>query len=65
MKVEWQYRDADPEFGYLQSKELEDHLQGVLKNFDVDILREGASDAGYIEVRPRGVDKGSFLLHVL
>jgi len=65
MKVVWQYRDADPEFGYLQSKELEDHLQGVLKNFAVDILRGGGSHSGYIEVRPTGVDKGSFLIHVL
>lgn len=29
----WQFRDADPEFGWLQSKELEDHLTSVLKPF--------------------------------
>ena len=29
----WQFRDADPEFGWLQSKELEDHLTTVLKPF--------------------------------
>lgn len=29
----WQFRDADPEFGWIQSKELEDHLTTVLKPF--------------------------------
>lgn len=29
----WQFRDADPEFGWRQSKELEDHLTTVLKPF--------------------------------
>jgi len=63
----WQFRDADPEFGFMQSKELEDHLKGVLKTFAVDILRGGGgaiSDA-YIEVRPQGLSKGAFLEHVL
>lgn len=35
----WQYRDADPEFGHMQSKELEDHLNGVLRGFGVEVLR--------------------------
>jgi hypothetical protein len=35
----WQYRDADPEFGHMQSKELEDHLNGVLRGYPVEILR--------------------------
>ncbi|CAM9203153.1 unnamed protein product [Heterosigma akashiwo] len=63
----WQFRDADPEFGFMQSKELEDHLKGVLKPFAVDVLRGGGgamSDA-YIEVRPEGLSKGAFLEHVL
>jgi len=63
----WQYRDADPEFGHMQSKELEDHLSGVLRGAAVEILR-GENDAlqgGYLEVRPEGVHKGSFLERVL
>ncbi len=66
-KILWQYRDADPEFGALQSKEMEDHLVGVLKNFSVEILRggEGGQGGGYIEVRPKGVDKGVLLRRVL
>lgn len=58
MKVLWQYRDADPEFGYLQSRELEDHLSNVLRSFSVDVLHGGMNWGGYVEVRPKGVNKG-------
>lgn len=64
----WQFRDADPEFGWLQSKELEDHLTTVLKPFSVEILRGSGSadgDGGYIEVRPGGVNKGAFVSGIL
>ena len=45
-KVLWQYKDADPEFGALQSKELEDHLTSVLKSFNVEVLRGGGGGGG-------------------
>ena len=61
----WQFRDADPEFGYLQSKELEEHLNDVTWAYDVEILRGGGVSDGYIEVRPAGVSKGLFLVHAL
>merc|ERR1711937_28444 len=47
MKVLWQYRDADLEFGYQQARELEDHLSNVLKNYAVDILHGGVEEGGY------------------
>lgn len=65
MKVLWQYRDADPEFGYLQSKELEDHLSNVLRSFAVDILHGGVEEGGYVEVRPKGVNKGVVSMHII
>lgn len=65
MKVLWQYRDADPEFGYLQAKELEDHLANVLRNFAVDILHGGVEEGGFVEVRPKGVNKGVLAMHVI
>eukprot|EP00548_Thalassiothrix_antarctica_P008749 CAMPEP_0194154710 /NCGR_PEP_ID=MMETSP0152-20130528/61602_1 /TAXON_ID=1049557 /ORGANISM="Thalassiothrix antarctica, Strain L6-D1" /LENGTH=1069 /DNA_ID=CAMNT_0038860987 /DNA_START=311 /DNA_END=3520 /DNA_ORIENTATION=+ len=65
MKVLWQYRDADPEFGYLQAKEIEDHLAGVLRNFAVDILHAGMEEGGYVEVRPAGVNKGVLAIHTI
>jgi trehalose 6-phosphate synthase/phosphatase len=65
MKVLWQYRDADPEFGHLQAKEIEDHLAGVLRNFPVDILHSGMEEGGYVEVRPTGVNKGVLAMHAI
>mmetsp|Transcript_27863 Transcript_27863/g.31931 ORF Transcript_27863/g.31931 Transcript_27863/m.31931 type:complete len:1287 (+) Transcript_27863:196-4056(+) len=65
MKVLWQYRDADPEFGYLQARELEDHLSNVLRSFAVDILHGGVEEGGYVEVRPKGVNKGVVSTHIL
>jgi len=65
MKVLWQYRDADPEFGYLQSRELEDHLANVLRSFSVDILHGGVEEGGFVEVRPRGVNKGVVGMHII
>lgn len=65
MKVLWQYRDADPEFGYLQARELEDHLSNVLGGFAVDILHGGVEEGGYVEVRPKGVNKGVVSMHII
>jgi trehalose 6-phosphate synthase/phosphatase len=65
MKVLWQYRDADTEFGSLQAKELEDHLSKYLRSFPVDILHGGIEEGGYVEVRPKGVNKGVLAMRVL
>jgi len=65
MKVLWQYRDADPEFGYLQSRELKDHLSNVLRAFNVDVLHGGVEEGGYVEVRPKGVNKGVVSMHII
>lgn len=65
MKVLWQYRDADLEFGYLQARELEDHLSNVLRSFPVDILHGGVEEGGYVEVRPKGVNKGMCSMKVI
>jgi trehalose 6-phosphate synthase/phosphatase len=65
MKVLWQYRDADTEFGSLQAKELEDHLSKYLRSFPVDILHGGVKEGGYVEVRPKGVNKGVLAMRVL
>jgi trehalose 6-phosphate synthase/phosphatase len=65
MKVLWQYRDADLEFGFLQARELEDHLVNVLRSFAVDVLHSGVKEGGYVEVRPKGVNKGVLAMHVI
>jgi hypothetical protein len=33
----WHYRDADPDFGSWQAKELLDHLEGVLSNEPIEV----------------------------
>lgn len=65
MKVLWQYSDADTEFGSLQAKELEDHLSKYLRSFPVDVLHGGMKDGGYVEVRPKGVNKGVLAMKVI
>jgi len=61
----WQFSEADPEFGFRQSKELVDHLHLIMASHPVEILRGGGVSDGYIEVRPAGASKGLFLKHCL
>ena len=58
-------RDADPEFGFIQSKELEAHLKEIMAVYDVEVLRGGGVSDGYIEARPKGVSKGLFVNHAI
>lgn len=61
----WQFRDADPDFGFLQSKELEEHLSDILSTHPLEIIRGGGLNDGYLEIRPAGLSKGLFLSHIL
>ena len=51
----WHYRDADPDFGLWQAKDLTDHLESVLSNQPLEVTR-GQS---IVEVKPQGVSKGA------
>jgi len=57
----WQYKDADPEFGQMQASELQDHLEGVLKDFNIEVF----AGKGYVEVRPQGCGKDKACQHIL
>mmetsp|Transcript_6377 Transcript_6377/g.19782 ORF Transcript_6377/g.19782 Transcript_6377/m.19782 type:complete len:833 (-) Transcript_6377:104-2602(-) len=57
----WSYRDADPDFGSWQAKELLDHLEGVLSNQPVDIVGVNTQ----VEIKPQGVSKGQVVEHLL
>ena len=57
----WQFRDADPEFGQLQAKELQDQLTQVLEHWPVEVTL--GSD--YMEVRPEGIDKGAMVDRII
>jgi len=52
--IVWNHQHADPEFGAMQARELQYHLQGVLTAFPVTV-RVGK---GYVEACPNGVNKG-------
>lgn len=45
----WQFRDADPDFGAWQAKELLDHLESVLANEPVSVK----SGQHIVEVKPQ------------
>jgi hypothetical protein len=45
----WHHRDADPDFGSWQAKELLDHLESVLANQPVTVK----SGAHIVEVKPK------------
>jgi trehalose 6-phosphate synthase/phosphatase len=57
----WQFNDADPEFGLLQSQELEEHLSDILSIHPLQVTR----GIGYLEIHPAGLSKGLFLQHML
>ena len=50
----WQYREADPELGAWQARELSAALEETLSAHHVVV----SSGKGYVEVRIRGVNKG-------
>jgi len=57
----WKFDEVDPEFGLMQAQELRDHLQGVLSHCQVVV----SMGKGYVEVRPKGVNKGAIVDHIV
>ncbi|XP_051121955.1 probable alpha,alpha-trehalose-phosphate synthase [UDP-forming] 10 [Andrographis paniculata] len=57
----WHHRDADPDFGSCQAKELLDHLEDVLSN-EPAVVRRGQH---IVEAKPQGVTKGLVVEKVL
>lgn len=53
--ITWQFREADPDFGNSQAKELQHNLQYVLQAENVIVVK----GKGYVEVRPKNCDKGN------
>jgi len=57
----WHFDRANPEFGALQGKELQVHLHEMLAHFPVQVVM----GMQYVRVRHEGVNKGTFLEHVM
>lgn len=53
--VVWEYKNADPDYGQIQARELCDILEQELSDYKVVVILEDH----YVEVRPQGVDKGT------
>ena len=49
----WHYRDADPDFGAFQAKEMVDHLESVMATEPAEVVK----GTGIVEVKPQGVSK--------
>jgi len=60
INLTWHYRNADPEFGEYQKKELILHLQNLPK-LPIDILVAKKA----VEVRPQGITKGYAIKRIL
>lgn len=52
--IVWHFRDADPDFGSWQAKELVEHLEGLLVGAPVEV----AGGSTTVEVKPKGMSKG-------
>ena len=61
----WQFRDADHDFGSLQSKELEEHLADILSTHPLEVIRGSGIGDNFLEIRLSGLSKGLFLKHIL
>jgi len=57
----WHYRNADPDLGNWQAKELLDHLEDVLSNKPIEVI----SGNTIVEAKPQGVSKGEVVERIL
>lgn len=58
----WHYRNADPEYGLWQSRELQTHLeQAIIPKHAIEILTGKAN----LEVRPRDINKGEIVASLI
>jgi trehalose 6-phosphate synthase/phosphatase len=57
--VVFQYRNADPDYGDWQAKELTSQLDILMRPYMDEC--EVCSGNGYVEVKPRGINKGTAL----
>eukprot|EP00826_Nyctotherus_ovalis_P042237 TRINITY_DN4321_c0_g1_i14.p1 TRINITY_DN4321_c0_g1~~TRINITY_DN4321_c0_g1_i14.p1 ORF type:complete len:250 (-),score=67.40 TRINITY_DN4321_c0_g1_i14:189-938(-) len=59
--IRWFFRDVDTDFAMKEANELVAHLDTMLENLPIEIAQE----KDYVEVRPAGLDKGTFTRKLL
>jgi trehalose 6-phosphate synthase/phosphatase len=59
--IAWYYRDCDIYFGHIQANEINTHLLNIFENCKIDIVH----GKGYVEIKPKNVNKGYFVSHII
>jgi trehalose 6-phosphate synthase/phosphatase len=59
--LSWYYKDCDIYFGHVQANEINTHLQNIYENCKIDIV----NGKGYVEIKPKNVNKGYFISHII
>ena len=59
--VVWQYRDCDHEMGKSFANVMTIDLENSLKKLNLNII----NGKGYVEIKPKGISKGSFASYIL
>lgn len=59
--VVWQYRDCDLELGKAFANVITIDLENSLRNLNLNII----NGKGYVEVKPKGINKGAFASFIL
>lgn len=59
--ITWFYRDCDVYFGMVQANEINTHLHNIFEYCKLDIV----NGKGYVEIKPKGVNKGYFVSHII
>ena len=57
----WYYKDCEVYFGHVQANEIKTHLQNIFENCKMDIV----NGKGYVEIKPRNVNKGYFVSQII
>jgi trehalose-phosphatase len=59
--ITWYYKDCDIYFGHVQANEINTHLTNIFENCKLDIV----NGKGYVEIKPRNVNKGYFISEII
>jgi trehalose-phosphatase len=59
--ISWYYKDCDIYFGHVQANEVNTHLTNIFENCKLDIV----NGKGYVEIKPRSVNKGYFISEII
>lgn len=59
--ISWIYKDCDIYFGHIQANEIMTNLQNIFEDEKIEIV----NGKDYVEIKPKNVNKGYFVSHIL